>query len=77
MIPDYTTLPTHSLKREALHIPLCGEGSGSVPYSVKTIKFTKRGQGQEQIVTVPIYCTGMSFLYPFRGEGSNSIPSSV
>ncbi len=78
---DNVTPPTDRSKCAAERVSFSDEGSSSVPYPVKQLKFQKRGQAQQQSalcashVTTIGYCSALR--YPFSGEGSNSIPAPV
>ncbi len=52
-----------------------------MPSPVKVIKFEKRGLAQEQSAQCTSHVTPIlhrpALLYPFSGEGSNSIPLPV
>jgi hypothetical protein len=78
---DNVTPPTDRSKCGAERVPFSGEGSSSVPSSVKEIILEKLGRAQEQSTLCAAHLTAIgscpAFRYPFSGEGSNAIPSPV
>ena len=74
---DNCTPPTDRRKCGAERFSFSGEGSSSVPFPVKHIKFENQGRAQEQSALCASHLTGIAYRPALRYPTSNYIPSPV